>query len=314
MKYFFLFALLFLVSCDTSVETKEEEKLFLWKLWEDDPDYPEEEIFGGPGGIISDDEYFYFHNTHNSATGRVYKISLDGKVAGCSDIIGMKGFSPLLISGDKLYSSVLREGIYCLDKNTLNVIWKIPGFNDPGNLIAVDEKKLYESTGYSVIAYDKITGEKIWETGSRVGIARGRMGIDEDRIYLADFGWHKDGHLYFIDKETGKVERKITVPYLEEYNAQFGGAYRGGTLVYNDKVIVGAQNWHIYAFNKHTGDKEWEFIADAPVSVPLTISNGILFTGTLNSTVFAIDPETGIQRWKYHEFGSFFVTRSNTKI
>ena len=302
----FGFVLLF-VTCKSPVEPIGKDVELLWKIYDDNPDFLDGRITSLSGSVISDGSYFYFHNGVEDDNSRIYKISFDGKIVKVSDAIGRFDNSVLLEANDKLYTSLgNRKGIYCLDKKTLKVLWNTTSSRSSAPLIAIDASTLYEMTGYSVKAYNIETGTEIWETKEKVGISNKQIGIDDDRLYVSTVANREDGYLYFINKHNGEIEKIIVLPFIEEYNAQFGGAYRGGTRIYNGSVFVGCHNWHIYSFDKETGKKNWEFIADAPISVPLKISDGILYTGTLNGSLYALDANSGKMKWQHKTFGSFF--------
>jgi len=305
-KLVFFISIMLFVTCKSPVEPIGKNIEVLWKIYDDNPDFIDSRIFSGEGSIVSDENFFYFHNGMEDDNSRIYKISFDGKIVKVSDAIGRFEDSVLLEANDKLYVSLgKRRGIHCLDKNTLEVLWNTPSQRSSATLIANDALTLYEMTGYSVKAYDLNTGTELWETKEKVGISIKQIGIDDDRLYVSTIANREDGFLYYINKHNGEIQKKIILPFIEEYDAQFGGVYRAGTTVYKNSVIVGCNNWHVYSFDKETGEKKWEFIADAPLSVPITISDDILYTGTLNGSLYALDVNTGKMQWKHRTYGSF---------
>src|SRR5690606_6974604 len=93
------------------------------------------------------------------------------------------------------------------------------------------------------------------------------------------------------------------IPLIEENNQQFGGS-SAGVEVWNDYIYVPSDNHYLYCFNKYNGQLIWKFLADSPLQTPPRVSDGIVYTGSLNSTCYAIKAKTGELLWSYKTVGS----------
>jgi eukaryotic-like serine/threonine-protein kinase len=74
--------------------------------------------------------------------------------------------------------------------------------------------------------------------------------------------------------------------------------------VWNNYIYLPADNRNLYCFNKETGDSIWAFKMDATSYTPARVSDGIVYTGTLNRTCYAVDAITGNLVWSYQTVGS----------
>ena len=60
-----------------------------------------------------------------------------------------------------------------------------------------------------------------------------------------------------------------------------------------------------------TGTK-WTFRTDGPIIGSPAIANGAIYIGSTDGNVYAVDQETGKQKWKFKTFASRQVTSSPT--
>ncbi|RMF92000.1 MAG: dehydrogenase [Planctomycetota bacterium] len=158
-----------------------------------------------------------------------------------------------------------------------------------------------------VHAFDAATGERLWtysysapyvrvtyRTGPRASVT-----IADGRAYA--FGTM--GHLHCLDAATGKVLwKKIPGEDLDIDVPTWGCA--SAPLVEGDLLIVqiGAENGCITAFDRRTGEIEWQALDDpASYSAPIVIEQGgrrvlVCWTG---ERVVGLNPQTGELYWEY---------------
>jgi outer membrane protein assembly factor BamB len=309
MKLLILFILAILCSCEDNPVKPENEILeLLWKIEASDPAFLDGEISSGTGSFVTDNEAFYFHNTNGRYNSRVYKISFNGEIEKSSPVIGMHNITkPIYIIDNKLFTTTTWNGIYCLDKSSLGILYKIEPPIEIHEKFIVDNEKIYYSHGASLRARPLNNGLDFWLTEMKTVIP-GQMAVDDSTVYVPTVSnRNQDGFLYFVNKFTGEIKHSAVLPFIEEYNAQMGGSSPAGTVEFGDYVYVGAENWFVYCFDKKTGEKVWEYQLDSPSASPLVISDGMLFTATLNSSCYAIDIYSGDLVWHHYDRTSSFL-------
>jgi outer membrane protein assembly factor BamB len=117
----------------------------------------------------------------------------------------------------------------------------------------------------------------------------GRPWVDERRVYF--LGWQH--RLTVLEKETGRLSWTVDFPVTSQFRTVgFGGFTAQG------KVIVG-DRW-LFALDTADGRELWRFAPPEGVDVGRDIPelwNDLVFTGSSNGLVFAVDLATGTQRW-----------------
>ena len=159
-----------------------------------------------------------------------------------------------------------------------------------------------------VIALDRATGKKIWETqnGRRFENDRGdgprsTPTVEDDRLYVLG----GSGDLTCLENATGKKIWSINIVQ------KFGGVnpywgYSESPLIVGDRILVntGGRRAGIAAVAKADGSTLWQQHSDgAGYSSPM-----LMRTGSLNQVIFftesrtmAVDPRDGRLLWSYNK-------------
>jgi outer membrane protein assembly factor BamB len=72
--------------------------------------------------------------------------------------------------------------------------------------------------------------------------------------------------------------------------------------VVNGVVYVGSSDGNVYALDTRTGSLLWSYLANAYVSTPAVV-DGVVYFGTGDWNVYAVDARTGSPLWKYRTGG-----------
>lgn len=141
--------------------------------------------------------------------GKIYLTTFKG-IAYCLDMSGNICWSTNLnldnasfkmaLDGDRFYAS--DHGIFCLNKNTGEIIWKNESFNQKSNCnILYDDKFIYcgESGGH-VFCLDKFSGEVRWSYGNEEWISSCVI-IDNNRLLVS----HIHGKFYIFNSQNGEL-------------------------------------------------------------------------------------------------------------
>ena len=191
-------------------------------------------------------------------------------------------------------------------------VWRIGGVGNGYSSFSSADGRLYtlgaRSGNEYVIALDRATGKKVWETlnGRRYENDRGdgprsTPTVDGDRLYVLG----GSGDLACLDSATGKKIWSINVVQ------KFGGVnpywgYSESPLILGDRIIVnaGGRRASIVAVSKADGSTLWQQHNDgAGYSSPV-----LMRTGSLNQVIFftdshtlAVDPRDGRLLWTYNK-------------
>jgi len=122
-----------------------------------------------------------------------------------------------------------------------------------------------------------------------------------------------DGHLYALDAESGKLKWKF----------QAAGAVASSPAVYRDTVFIEAGDAAIHAVDARTGREKWTVKTGVPItrdpkrmatgkweyehSSPV-IAAATLYIGSADGNVYALDPESGKQKWVFKTAGRVRAT------
>ena len=188
--------------------------------------------------------------------------------------------------------------------------WKIAGAGNGYSSFSTSNGRLYTLGARSgmeyVLAFDRATGKKVWETpngrkyeNDRGDGPRSTPTVDGDRLYV--FGG--SGDLTCLENATGKKIWSINLVQ------KFGGVnpywgYSESPLIVGDRILVnaGGKRASIVAVSKADGSALWQQHSDgAGYSSPM-----LMRTGSLNQVIFfteshtlAVDPRDGRLLWSY---------------
>ena len=189
-------------------------------------------------------------------------------------------------------------------------VWRIGGMGNGYSSFSSADGRLYtlgaRSGNEYVIAIDRATGKKLWETpnGRRYQNDRGdgprsTPTIEGDRLYVLG----GSGDLTCLENATGKKIWSINLIQ------KFGGVnpywgYSESPLIVGDRILVnaGGRRASIVAVSKADGATLWQQHSDgAGYSSPV-----LMRTGSLNQVIFftdshtlAVDPRDGRLLWTY---------------
>jgi eukaryotic-like serine/threonine-protein kinase len=78
-----------------------------------------------------------------------------------------------------------------------------------------------------------------------------------------------------------------------------GSAIHSSPAVADGVVYVGSRDSHLYALDAETGRQIWAFQAGSWVDSSPVVVNGVVFFGSNDSYVYAVDAKTGAKIWSY---------------
>ncbi len=128
-----------------------------------------------------------------------------------------------------------------------------------------------------VYAFQKFTGTSLWNFVTPAPVSSSPA-IDETNNIII-FGC-KDGLTYALDLTGAPLWNSLTGP-IDRSSA----AISSDGLVY-----IGSENGYFYCLNETTGSKIWDYLTDGPIYSSPAISEGHVYIGTSNSSVYCFGP------------------------
>lgn len=78
-----------------------------------------------------------------------------------------------------------------------------------------------------------------------------------------------------------------------------GAGIYGPPSVVNGVLYSGSDDGNVYALNATTGAQPWSFAAGAQIESSPAVVNGVVYIGDNAGTVYAISASTGTELWSY---------------
>jgi eukaryotic-like serine/threonine-protein kinase len=76
----------------------------------------------------------------------------------------------------------------------------------------------------------------------------------------------------------------------------------------NDLVFIGSNDKKVYALDASTGEKKWEFLTGDEVRSSPTYVDGVVYVGSTDKKLYALDAKTGAKKWEFLTGGGIFST------
>lgn len=172
-----------------------------------------------------------------------------------------------------------------------NLLWKRPsqGGIASSPVIDTDQKQLlYGSEDYTYNAVNYRDGRLNWtySTGDKI---RGTGTVKHGHVFFGS----DDGKLYALIANNGR--------FMWEYDAD--APVRSAPLVTNDRIIFGAESGELFSLEL-SGNRKWAFrTRKAITSTPAIDDDGIIYFGSFDGFVYAVDAENGYSQWRFRTQG-----------
>ncbi len=216
---------------------------------------------------------------------------------------------------------------YCVELETGILVWKF-ATGDPvtSSPVIVNEKILFGSFSGYVYCLNKESGQELWRFKTGAEIENDYPLLVKDGIlYVGSF----DNYLYAVGIENGnEIWRFKTgkygncgIPTLHN-NVLYYGSRDGilyaltlegkelwrfqtekeiidkGPLVHNEKIYFGAGDGNVYCLSTD-GKELWRFRANGGVYTSVVLKDGVIYFGSWDCHLYAVDPNTGEELWRF---------------
>ena len=233
--------------------------------------------------------------------------------AGCASVANPDGWAPPTLVDDTLYVSIEPGKMAALDPEDLSVKWVFPPSTDEGDKLdlegiyaapIVDGDTVYFGAyDGNIYALNSRDGTALWrfETGDPVV---GALALRDGTLYVGS----TDGLLYALDIAscTNVCPSSDQVPSFDT-----GSSIWASPLLAGDVIYVPAMDGRLHALNAATLDPadRFSFKADAGLLMAPTLAgDDTLLVGGIDTTLQALDPATGDQKWSFKGGNWFWGT------
>jgi outer membrane protein assembly factor BamB len=164
------------------------------------------------------------------------------------------------------------------------------------------------STDGILYAVDLETGAQKWKFATHVRITSSPA-VDNEIVYFESY----DGNFYALNTADGQVkwkfatagERRFAGKHL--HGSQPEGEsmpdpfdfYLSSPAIWNGIVYFGSGDGNVYALDASTGTAKWKFATGNVVHASPAIADGTIFIGSWDSYFYAIDAASGKEKWRF---------------
>jgi|GEM_PF-1042379 len=194
-------------------------------------------------------------------------------------------WGPITAAHGAVYFGSQDSSVYAVDLAGGHKRWEFRTGGGTSSGPAVMGQTVYVgSSDSSLYALDAHNGSVRWRyrTGARVVSSPAVMhGI----VYTGS----DDGFLYALDAESGR----------EVWKHRTGGRVTAPPSVVDGVVYFGSHDGNLYAVSAHTGDLLWSYKAAAGIAWSPVITDRFIVAASLNGEVFALDRVSREKRWQF---------------
>jgi outer membrane protein assembly factor BamB len=220
--------------------------------------------------------------------------------------IGSFAQSSAMFRGDLAHT-----GLYggAAPKNIKHILWE---FKTAGRIFSspvVSDGIVYVgSEDHSLHAIDAGKGREIWKFQTEANV-NSTPAIANGSVYVLSL----DGNAYSLDARTGKLrwkfqsagESRLNAPGLyglapsREVIPDVWDFFLSSPAVDGGLVYFGSGDHNVYALDANTGELRWKYLADDVVHSSPAIVKGVLYIGCWDGALYALNAKTGKLVWKF---------------
>jgi outer membrane protein assembly factor BamB len=104
---------------------------------------------------------------------------------------------------------------------------------------------------------------------------------------------------HYDQAQAGFVAGELPDKLSLAWRFKAGSAVKSSPAIVNNIVYIGSSDKHIYAIDIKTGKQVWSRLLDNEIEASPTVIENMVFIGTIAGTVYALDSGTGAERWKF---------------
>ena len=101
----------------------------------------------------------------------------------------------------------------------------------------------------------------------------------------------------------GVADTSLADSLKEVWKFKTGGPIRSSAVIDDGLVFVGSDDGWVYAIELRTGKQLWRFQTGAEVEAPPCVVDGLVFAGSVDGWLYALEAKSGLLKWKYKTEG-----------
>lgn len=286
----------------------------------------------------TDDNTMYCFNATNGDVVWTYTADTDGYFTiGCAIAYGM------------VYEPNKDGGIYAIDLETGQLVWKYQG---PGTMLfpgmpSVADGKVYVTSGQDAtfgqevgasefVCLDAFTGDVIWKISVEALAPKESIAIAYGKLYMIPgdvttavdsysgseyatkgqvwaFGTASDVSsgswaMFRQDAVRSSIGNDGPENLTVAWSFATDGAVTSSPSVVNGVVYAGSQDMNVYAVDAATGSLIWKFATGGTIESSPAVVNGKVYIGSDDGYVYCLDAVDGYLVWKTFVNGDLPVT------
>jgi len=99
---------------------------------------------------------------------------------------------------------------------------------------------------------------------------------------------------------TGVAESELPATLTPRWTFQAGDGVESSAAIVQGVVFIGSLDGQVYALDLATGALKWKYAADDAVKSSPSVFAGVVYVGDEKGTLHAIEAATGTRRWVFH--------------
>ncbi len=189
------------------------------------------------------------------------------------------------------------------------VVWR---FKTDGRVLSspavVGDAVYIASTDGRLYAVDRATGRERWRYATQ-GPISSSPAVASGLVFISSV----DGFVHAVDAATGerrwrfatRGERRFTAPGIHgaiprsERMPDPFDVFLSSPTIVGDVLYVGSGDQHVYALDVQSGAQRWAFATGDVVHASPTVVGGVVYIGSWDRNLYALDAATGRERWRY---------------
>jgi outer membrane protein assembly factor BamB/tRNA A-37 threonylcarbamoyl transferase component Bud32 len=186
--------------------------------------------------------------------------------------------------GKSIFIGSYDHNLYALLAEDGKFLWKFP--TDKGIVsrpVIFDENVLFGSEDGRLYAVDARNGRLNWSY------------FTNGPVRSSPF--YADGHV-FIGSDDGQVHAVNLQNGRRAWAVDSGAPVRSTPCVINDYVFFGTENGDFYCVD-FSGKIRWHFGARRGITGSPLVSQGVIYVGSMDATLYALDAKTGWVIWRF---------------
>ena len=235
------------------------------------------------------DDWPMFARTAAHTASATEPLSPPLTLAWSQDISAGTGNGSPVVMDSIVFVANLRGDLYALSAATGKQIGSI-GLGDAIQGSPVIEGSVafvaLSNSQQSLTAFDLFEGRPRWKKS--YGDLEVTPCMSDQHLFFGNV----TGTFFSVDRGTGEMRWKFELPD----NRTLKGI-RSSAAADSGRIVFGADDGRVYAFDGETGARKWTFNTGAPVVASPLIVAGRVYVGNRRGVLFALDMATGRELW-----------------